>query len=58
MHRPEVKYPLWIDTQNLPTSKRVLGEVKKTIPDQRYLTLATVALHPEKHKKKKLRQAA
>jgi hypothetical protein len=58
MHRPEVKYPLWIDTQSLPTSKKQLDEPTKSIREHRYLHLATVALRSDKQRKKKLRHAA
>lgn len=63
MHRPEVKYPLWIDTQTLPTSKKQLDQPTKSIREHRYLQLATVALRSEKqthekHTKKKKAAAA
>jgi hypothetical protein len=58
MHRPEVKYPLWIDTQTLPTSKKQLDEPTKTAREHRYLHLAMVALRSDKHTRKKPKPAA
>jgi hypothetical protein len=58
MHRPEVKYPLWIDTQTLPTSKKQVDQPTKTIREHRYLHLATVALRCDKHTRKKPKPAA